>query len=149
MEKLDLSKFKISNQNLVKHEGVISKISENGIIVSLRGNVSCDGCKAQSACGVSESDDKEIEIENTNETFNLNETVSVVLEKQLGLKAVFWAYLFPFILIMVTLIITSTFFKEWIAGLISLLILVPYYFMLHVLNNLFKKAFKVSILKNN
>lgn len=149
MEKLDLSKFKISNQNLVKHEGVISKISENGIIVSLRGNVSCDGCKAQSACGVSESDDKEIEIENTNETFNLNETVSVVLEKQLGLKAVFWAYLFPFILIMVTLIITSTFFKEWIAGLISLLILVPYYFMLHVLNNLFKKAFKVSILKIN
>ena len=149
MEKLDLSKFKISNQNLVKHEGVVSKISENGIIVSLRGNVSCEGCKAQSACGVSESDDKEIEIENTHETFNLNETVSVVLEKQLGLKAVFWAYLFPFILIMVTLIITSTFFKEWIAGLISLLILVPYYFMLHVLNNLFKKAFKVSILKNN
>ncbi|MCJ7759229.1 MAG: SoxR reducing system RseC family protein [Gillisia sp.] len=149
MEKLDLDKFRIGNKNLVKHEGVVSKISKNGIVVSIRGNVSCDGCKAQSACGVSDSNDKEIEVQHTNEVFNLNETVSVVLEKQLGLKAVFWAYLFPFILIMGTLFITSTFFKEWIAGLASLLILVPYYFMLHIFNNSFKKSFQVSILKNN
>jgi len=47
------------------------------------------------------------------------------------------------------LIITSLFLKEWVAGLFSLAILIPYYFMLFVLKNRFQKAFQVSILKFN
>ena len=149
MDKLDLESFNSSDKNLIKHEGVISKISKNGIIISLKGNINCEGCKAQSACGVSDSNDKEIEIPTTNIAYALNETVNLVLEKQLGLKAVFWAYVFPFILMMITLIIFSAFFEEWIAGLVSLFVLVPYYFMLYMLNDSFKRAFKISIFKLN
>ena len=98
---------------------------------------------------MSESNDKEIEIENPTESFQLNEPVDVVLKRELGLKAVFWAYVFPFILMFSVLVITSFFLKEWISGLISLAILVPYYFMLFVLKDTFKKAFQVSILKFN
>ena len=68
-------------------------------------------------------------------------------EKALGLKAVFWAYVFPFILMFSTLIIASNFLKEWLAGLISLLIIVPYYIVLYFLKNALKSAFQVSILK--
>jgi len=149
MERLDLNNYKISDKKLVKHEGVITKVSENGITISLKGDINCEGCKAKSACGVSESNDKEIEVSDNNISYNLFEPVNVVLEKQLGLKAVFWAYGFPCIIMMLSLIISSFFLKEWIACLLSLFVLVPYYFMLHVLNNSFKKAFKVSILKIN
>jgi sigma-E factor negative regulatory protein RseC len=131
----------------IKHEGIVSKINGSGYIISLKGDVNCEGCKAKSACGVSESNDKEIEVFESDQTFCLNEPVTVSLKKELGLKAVFWAYVFPFILIMATLVISSNFFTEWLAGILSLLVLGPYYLMLFVFNNLFKKAFKVSILK--
>ena len=94
MTQLDIDSYKKSTNNLVKHEGIVSKISKNAITISLKGNVNCEGCKAQSACGVSDSNDKEIEIENPTQSFQLNETVDLVLNRELGLKAVFWAYVF-------------------------------------------------------
>jgi len=149
MEKLDFKNHKTFSKEGIKHEGYISNIENNLLTVSLKGNINCEGCKAQSACGVSESNDKEIEIIDNIQGFKLNDTVDVVLEKSLGLKAVFWAYVFPFILIILTLIITTNFLKEWIAGLVSLFILIPYYFMLFVLKDTFQKAFRISIFKNN
>ena len=89
------------------------------------------------------------------ETSYVQSTVSTILSSDaflviiLCFNAVFFSYVFPFILIMLTLIITTNFVKEWIAGLVSLFILIPYYFMLFVLKDTFKKAFKISILKNN
>jgi sigma-E factor negative regulatory protein RseC len=149
MTQLDLDSYKTNNDKIIKHEGIVSKVSDAKITVSLKGNVNCEGCKAQSACGVSDSNDKEIEIFNPSQAFQLNETVDVVLKRELGLKAVFWAYVFPFILLATVLVISSLFIQEWLAGLLSLAILIPYYFMLYVLKDTFQKVFQVSILKFN
>jgi len=149
MTQLDLNSYKTNSDKLVKHEGVVSKISQNAITISLKGNINCEGCKAQSACGVSDSNDKEIEVLNSTQTFQLNESVDVILKKELGLKAVFWAYVFPFILMVVVLVISSFFFQEWVAGILSLVVLIPYYYVLYVMKDTFQKAFQVSILKFN
>jgi len=146
MEKLEI---KTSDEDPYYHRGIVSKILDDKFIVSLKGNVNCEGCKAKSACGVSESNDKEIEVSKTVQSFNLNEEVDVVLKRELGLKAVFWAYFFPFILMVFTLLISSGFVKEWISGLISLFILIPYYIILYFLQENFRKVFKVSIFKIN
>lgn len=135
------------SEPVVRHEGIVSKISHDTITISLKGNINCEGCKAKSACGVSESNDKEIEVSKSEKMLHLNENVEVLLKKDLGLKAVFWAYVFPFILMVTTLLVTSLFLTELQAGLIALAVLVPYYFILHYLNAFFKKKFKVSILK--
>ncbi|NNK82839.1 MAG: SoxR reducing system RseC family protein [Flavobacteriaceae bacterium] len=135
------------SEPFLRHEGIVSKISNDTITISLKGDINCEGCKAKSACGVSESNDKEIEVDNTSKTLQLNENVEVVLQKDLGLKAVFWAYVLPFILMVSILLIASLYLTEWQAGLLALAILVPYYFSLHYLNAFFKKRFKVSILK--
>jgi len=148
MRRLDRNSFNAVNKNFVKHRGVISRISGDRITVSLEGNVNCNACNAKAACGVSESNKKEINIVNTDRSFHLNEGVDVALEKELGLKAVFWAYIFPFILVFIVLIVSSNFLKEWIAGLLSLFTLIPYYLMLHFFNNSFDRVFKISILKN-
>jgi len=79
----------------------------------------------------------------------MNERVDVILKKTLGLKAVFWAYVFPFILMFFTLIIASNFLKEWLAGLLSLFVLIPYYLILNFLKASLKDAFKVSVLKTS
>ena len=90
-----------------------------------------------------------MEIISSNDSFKINENVNVVLKKALGLKAVFWAYVFPFILMFFTLIAASALFKEWIAGMLSLFILVPYYLTLYFLKSTLKGAFQISILKHH
>ena len=147
MENLNSNSVITEGDEIVKHEGVVSKIANNVITVSLMGNINCEACHAKGACGAAESGPKEIEVYNSTQSLKLNETVEVLLRKDLGLKAVFWAYVFPFILLISVLIISSSIYKEWIAGLLSIAILVPYYFTLYVLRNSFKKVFKVSILK--
>ena len=147
MEKSNIDSNNTADDTIVKHEGVVSKITNDVVTISLKGNINCEGCKAKAACGVSESNDKEIEVPISNQQLNLNENVEVLLNKNLGLKAVFWAYVFPFIIMLTVLLIASTLFKEWIAGLLSIAVLLPYYLMLYVLRSTFKKAFKLSILK--
>jgi sigma-E factor negative regulatory protein RseC len=99
------------------------------------------------ACGISESKTEEIEIINADSSFIIDENVHIVINKALGLKAVIWAYVLPFILLISVLFISSLFVAEWLAGLIALSVLVPYYFILHSMNSVFRKKFKISVLK--
>ncbi len=149
MAEIDINTVDTVGENLVKHEGIVSKISNSSITVSLKGNLHCEACNAKSACGVSDSDSKEIEIQAPAQALELNENVEVFLKKDLGLKAVFWAYVFPFILLFAVLLIGSRVYPEWIAGLLAIGILIPYYSLLYAFKNSFKKAFKVSVSKKS
>ena len=138
---------KLTGEEAYIHSGVVSKKNGNSLIVSLDENVHCESCRAKGSCGVSDSGSKEVEISYPDESFAMNEQVNVVLKKGLGLKAVFWAYLFPFLLMVLTLFTASAFLVEWMAGLLSLVVLIPYYLLLYALRNVFKKTFKISIVK--
>lgn len=138
----------------MQHLGTISKISDSTITVALEPNINCESCKAKAACGVSDSNKKEIEIENTRrfsdskpKSYHLNEEVAVSMEESKGLKAVFWAYILPFLLMICTLFISSLFVSEAKAGVLSLLVLIPYYILIFLLNSFFTKKFKVTLFK--
>ncbi len=148
MKNLDLDNLNIPKKNFISHYGKISKITNNTITVSLDSDANCQTCKAKSACGISDSNTKEIEINNNYQSLQINEKVNVIMRKELGLKAVFFAYIFPFILMFITLIIASLFFKEWIAGLLSFFILIPYYIALYLSKDSFDNYFNISIVKN-
>lgn len=139
----------LKNKDTFVHSGFVSKISGNTITVNLEQNIHCDSCRAKSACGISESNTKKVEVINTVDSFKINEEVNVILKKALGLKAVFWAYIFPFILMFSTLLIASSFLGELLAGLLSLFILIPYFLMLYFLKSTLKSAFQISILKHS
>jgi len=147
MERIEINNAKSSSDQLVRHEGIVSKVSDDSITVSLNGNLHCEACNAKSACGVSESGSKEIEIPMDAESLKLNESVEVFLKKDLGLKAVFWAYVFPFVLLFAVLLLASAFYQEWIAGLLALGVLVPYYLIIYALKDSFQNSFKVSVSK--
>lgn len=130
------------------HSGVISKLNRDSVIVSLDDNPNCDSCRAKSICGISDSPNKEVAIFQAVGSFKPNQKVEVVLKKTLGHKAVFWAYIFPFLLMVFTLLTASMFLAEWMAGLLSVLILVPYYLLIYALSDYFKKTFRISLLTN-
>ena len=137
----------LAENNTFIHAGTVSRISDHTVYVSLDSNIHCDSCRAKAACGVSESKNKVIEITDPADAFAVDEPVRVVLKKSTGFKAVFWAYVFPFILVLAVLITSSLYLAEWQAGLLGLLALVPYYVVLYFMNTFFKERLKVSVIK--
>ncbi len=138
----------MTDQHSIRHAGTVSKISGNTVTVRLNGNINCSGCSSKSACGMAESESEEIELQNQGDTFKINESVELVLEKNLGFKAVLWAYIFPFILMLSSLFISLVFFSEPVSGLIALFVLIPYYAVLYFSKNIFQRVFKLSLIKN-
>ena len=134
-----------TDEGVYIHSGVISKINRGSVIVSLDKNLHCASCQAKGACGISDSASKEIEVLDSAGRYSLNEPVEVILRKHSGHWAVFWAYVFPFILMLLTLLTASVLFSEWIAGLLSLLVLIPYYLVIRGLKDYFRKTLDVTI----
>jgi sigma-E factor negative regulatory protein RseC len=135
------------HKDVFTHDGHVSRINRDSIIVALEPNLECESCHARGACGVKGSNTKEIEVFHTNSPLDVNDPVKVYLKKTTGLKAVFWAYLFPFVLMFFTLILASAFLKEWMAGLLSLFVLLPYYFTLYFFKDKLKTSFRISVMK--
>ena len=130
----------------ISHKGIIKKLSDKSIIVSIINESACSSCHANGACSVADMKDKEIEINHFNGVFRLGQSVEVIGKTSQGLKALFYGYVFPFILIMIVLItLTILHVNEGISGLISLSILIPYYFILYLTRNKIKKSFEFEI----
>ena len=138
-----------NTKGFVSHIGFVSKISKEVVEISLLGNVHCEACNAKSACGVSDDDTKIIKTYNKNQSLHVNEKVEIVMENSLGLKAVFYGYVLPFILLFTVLFVSSLYIKEWQAGLFSLFVLVPYYFALYYSEKVFQKTFSITVLKHS
>lgn len=149
MENHKVNSYHSDTKNTIQHEGVITKITNQKVTVSLNGNINCEGCNAKTICGSTESNQKEIEVLTSNPSFQLNDPVDVIISKDLGMKAVFWAYVLPFILVISVLMFSSFLVKEWIAGLLSIFVLIPYYLLLFAFKKEFVKSFKFSILKTS
>ncbi len=135
------------NREFFSHSGFISRVNKDSMTVTLEPNIHCESCYVKGSCGVTGSSTKQIEVHDFKDSFKINEKVRVHLRKTTGLKAVFWAYVFPFFLMIFTLAIASFFLKEWVAGLLSLCVLMPYYSILYVLKDKLKSSFKISVLK--
>ncbi|MEN8249949.1 MAG: SoxR reducing system RseC family protein [Bacteroidota bacterium] len=138
----------MSNENIT-YDAIVSEVKNDTVSVLVQGNLNCASCHAKSACGISESEDKKIEIYDPDNIYKINEKVTIAIMKKVQPKAVIYAYLIPFILLLVTLLIASEFLQEWMAGIVAFSVLIPYYLWIYFSDHYFKREFSFSILKNN
>ncbi|MBL4745999.1 MAG: SoxR reducing system RseC family protein [Flavobacteriaceae bacterium] len=143
MESCNKDQFLNSNK-LFRTTGVVESVRGEQATVRLQSNANCEGCKAQSACGV-DSGDKIVHV-TMDKSIDLNTVITVGIDKKKGLIAVVYAYVFPFLLVLMTLLIGSVFLSESMAGLLSLAILIPYYILLYFLRAAFTEKFRVLLL---
>jgi sigma-E factor negative regulatory protein RseC len=74
--------------------------------------------------------------------FKVGDHVNLIMERKMGKRAVFLAYLLPFLIVMVALIVfTSVLENEGLAGLLSLAVLVPYYIIIYYKRDKLRKVF--------
>jgi sigma-E factor negative regulatory protein RseC len=138
----------MSNREII-HEGVIEKIGVQKVVVKFISNPACGDCHAKGFCSVPEADEKRLVISASDKSFTTGEKVRIVLSQSHGFRAVFLAYVLPFLLVCGTLFILFILtHKEAVSGVLSLAILLPYYLILSQFRNRLAKEFNLRVMKS-
>jgi len=135
----------------IEHQGIIKKIKGNELTISVISKAACLSCSLKGACSISEIEEKTIDIVTDEASkYKLHENVYVYYKQSLGFRALFLGYLLPFLIVMTTLITTIAITgKEGLAGLLSLISLIPYYIILYFTKRNLKKTFSFSVRKSS
>lgn len=139
------------HDSLVKHSGVISQINRDSILVNIIAESACATCHAKGVCGVADMKEKIIEVKKSGVIDQkVGDFVVVMMKQNLGIQAVLYGYFIPFILLMITLIISLSYMdSQGLAGILALLILAPYYLVLYFFRQKLRKRFDFQIENSN
>ncbi|MGM9796674.1 MAG: SoxR reducing system RseC family protein [Parabacteroides sp.] len=134
----------------IHHIGIVARISQEAVFVRITQRSACSGCHAKSMCSASEQKEQIIEIPDHTGQYAVGEEVEVCGQTNLGMEAVVLAFVIPLILV-VAGVAGGIYLgcDESVSGLISLLILVPYYGALYLFRDRLKKRFVFTVRKLN
>ena len=138
----------MDTSKIIEHKGTIKKITTDLITVNIISKSACVSCSAKGICSVSDIDNKEIEVKNFTNNYEVGEEIKVYYKQSLGFRALFLGYILPFLMILITLIVMLAITnREGLSGIIALATLIPYYIILYLNKNKFQKTFSFSIKK--
>lgn len=116
---------------MIEHTGIILSIENNVAEISLKQTSACASCHAKGACTSSDVKERQITSTLNRSDYNVGEEVQVNLQTNQGYKAVLVAYIIPFIIIMIILIIGDQLgAAEWKTGVASLFFAAIYFLAL-------------------
>jgi sigma-E factor negative regulatory protein RseC len=118
------------NSGIINHEGIVQKIEDTSVIVSISSSTACSGCHAEGSCNIAGKEEKIIKVTGK---YNVNpgDRVTILMKQSMGYAALFLGYLLPLVSVVTVLIILVALeVPELPAGLLSLGILIPYYTIL-------------------
>ena len=117
----------------VSHDGVVVNASVGRVRVKITSQSACAACHARSMCPAADTREKFIDAV-TAETLAPGESVRVSMKESAGWRAVRVAFLGPFVLLMIVLLVVNALTGNQVtAGLLALGSLVPYFLMVYAL----------------
>ena len=120
------------SSGIINHEGIVQRNEGNAVIVSIISVSACGGCHAEGSCTMSGKEVKTIEVFG-NYDVKPGEKVTILMKQSMGYSALFLGYILPFLMVIAVLItMISLKVPELTSGLLSVMILVPYYFILYL-----------------
>jgi sigma-E factor negative regulatory protein RseC len=129
----------------VSHEGVVQNVDERVAIVRISATSACSGCHAEGSCTLSGKEEKIIEVSGK---YNVKpgDTVTILMKQSMGYAALLLGYLLPLIsVITILIVLISLDVTELSAGLLSLAILIPYYFILYLFRKRINEKFTFTL----
>ena len=123
--------------NRIRHEGIIDSIDEGCVHVRILQTSACAACKVAGYCNAAEAKEKIVDVFRTDATtMRVGEAVTVSTSGDVAVRALLWAFGFPFLLMVavLALVLWQT-GHEGIAAISGLLSLVPYYGLLFLLRH--------------
>ena len=131
--------------NTIKHLGIVENIQGSHLSVRIVQTSACAACSVKGHCSSADSKDKIIDI-TAAASYQVGENVMVVGETSMGMQAVALAFIIPFVLLIFTLFLFMALIEnELYAALLSLAVLVPYYYILWLNKTRLKQKFSFTI----
>ena len=133
--------------NTIKHLGIVENIQGSHLSVRIVQTSACAACSAKGHCSSADNKDKIIDIIDTAaSSYRVGEKVMVIGETSMGMMAVVLAFIIPFILLIFSLFLFMALMEnELYSALLSLAILIPYYFILWLNKTRLKQKFSFTI----
>ena len=133
--------------NTIKHLGIVENIQGSHLSVRIVQTSACAACSVKGHCSSADSKDKIIDIIDTAAaSYQVGENVMVVGETSMGMMAVVLAFIIPFVLLIFSLFLFMALMEnELYSALLSLAILIPYYFILWLNKTRLKQKFSFTI----
>lgn len=132
----------------IRHQGIIDKISKNGVKVRIVQSSACSSCQMSGHCNASESKVKMIDVPTfgTEGVLHVGDDVMVVATQRSGLVAVVLSAVVPLVLIILslTLLLRLT-GNEALAALGGIATLIPYYIILYLLRDKISRSVSFHI----
>jgi sigma-E factor negative regulatory protein RseC len=134
---------------MIEHEGIIEKINDHQVTVRILQQSACSACHAKGVCMAADSKEKLVEVVDFSGRFRENERVIIEGKESMGHKAVFWAFVLPLIILILTLILSLSVwnFSEIEAAISAMVALIPYYSILYLLRKKMENSFQFTIKK--
>lgn len=135
------------SEKIITHPGYIRNINSTNAEIVIMSTSGCASCEIGGSCSVSDTEEKIIDVDLTEgHNFKIGSQVTVEMKQSQGTWAVLLGYVFPFIVVLISLIVLSNFgLDEGLSGVISLALLIPYYTALYYSKDLLKKSFHYKI----
>lgn len=147
MPELQCRHYKMSQ--IIEHSGIVHQINGKHITVQILQESACSACHANGSCSAADMKDKYVDVESDVLGFEVGEQVTLYGQSSMGLLAVLLAFVFPFLLILLTLfVLKNQIDNEAISGSIALGTLLPYFIILSFFNKKLKSKLKFHIKKN-
>ena len=133
--------------NTIKHQGIVENIQGSHLSVRIIQTSACAACSVKGHWSSADSKDKVIDITDTAaSSYQVGEQVMIIGETSMGMMAVVLAFVIPFVLLVTSLFIFMAWMEnELHAALSSLIILIPYYFILWLNKARLKQKFSFTI----
>ncbi len=133
-------------EDCIIKSGVVETIGDKYIKVRIHNQSACSMCYSKGVCTSLGSGERLIDVEKDRHKVVLpGDTVDIKMISGSGWLAVLYGYIIPFILLITTLLITVEYSSEIVAALSSLIVLVPYFLILHFFRNKMKKYFRFTL----
>ncbi len=133
--------------NNIKHLGIVESIDGSRLKVRITQTSACASCGAKAHCRVSESKEKTIDVYNREGVpYQVGEQVWIVATASMGMKAVLLAFVIPFLILLVGLVIGLRLTgSEAGAAFIALGALVPYYLIIYICRKRIGRSFVFTL----
>jgi sigma-E factor negative regulatory protein RseC len=130
----------------IDHAGVVKSVKDGIATVEILQKTSCASCELTGVCSSSESSIKEVEVPIKQLNYQQGDHVNIVFTRSEGFTALFIGYVLPFIVMVTTMSVAKVIgYDDLVAGLASLLILIPYYGSLFFLKNKIRALFEFRL----
>ncbi len=137
----------MSTSEIIEHPGVVLTVHDNNLEVRILAQSACAASHAKGACSAADMEEKIVIVRKSlNDVYQIGQQVTVLMKRELGTLAVFFGYIFPFLVMLITLIVfIVNGFGEGTAGLVAIGVLVPYYLVLYLMRDRLNDKFVFAV----